>query len=286
MVIVITLLGLLWLTVSVAGENHKRIPPHAIVLPLLNLFTVDLLVRGNYEGFLALGLAMAWVGYKTERPLLSGIGVAIFITKPINMILPGLFFAAISLRRGVRYSVFTALPTLILLLMSFPLFGWDWMVRYVTYTTTVESTYTTLSFDNTALYLQTALWRTFEFWGLPQAVALFICGIGLLATAIYIVTRPKGTARALIITLCAALVFGIYVHGNHYVLLAPALAALIARDWRYSAIWLLTFSPLLRLSLNRFDVAWTDSLYAITLLVVWVSIAVREHSGGHRTATG
>lgn len=276
MVTVITLIGILWLIVSVVGQMSMRVPIYAVLLALMNLFTVDLLVRGNYEGFLALGLAIAWVGYITKRPLLSGLGIAIFVTKPVNMVLPGFFFAVMALRQGVRYSVLTALPTLLLLAVSFPLFGWDWMVRYVTYTTTVESTYTTLSFANEALYLQTALWRTFEFWGLPQQLALGICVAGLGATAAYIATRPTGTPRAFVITLCAALVFGIYVHGNHYVLLAPALAGLIARDWRYSLIWLLTLSPMLRFVLNTFNVAWTDSLYAIALLIAWVSIAARE----------
>jgi len=275
---VLSLIGITWLTLTVVNEPcEASLPLWGLLLSVVTLHTVDLLVRGNYEGFLALGIALAWFAYKRDNPLLVGVGIAIFVTKPINMVLVGVFFAVASLRKGWRFAALAAAPTLVCLLVSFVLFGPDWMARYVGYATGADQFYNDVPDLNDALYLQTSLWRFFQDVGLSPVWGYTASGVGLAATAVFIV-MAKSTRASLALVLAASLFFSFYILGNHYVLLAPVLALLITYDRRFALLWLLTLTPLLRLSWG-FNYVWLDNGYALALLLGMVYSVFRQRDG-------
>jgi hypothetical protein len=262
-----------WVIV-LASPTGRALPVWIITLSLATPHTLDLILRGNFEGFLAFGLALAWWGYKTDRPLVAGVGIVFFTMKPINMVLPGVFFLVAGLRWGWRRFAWLVLPMLVTLALSVVMSGWDWPLRYFATSFSSDEVYSTLSIQNPALYLQAALWRFFEeALGVSPNWGLVVSGVGYLLTIGYILWERETTAHKLAVTVTASLFFAVYVHGNHYVLAAPALALVLLKSPRYVWIYALTFTPFLRLWWGWHHV-WVDSLYILALLVVLVWLYV------------
>ena len=271
---VFTLISIGWLTLEVGRISQRPIPLWIVIASVCTLHTFDLVLRGNFEGFLCFGVALAWWGYKRERPLIVGLGVALFVMKPINMVLPGVFFAVAALRKGWRYSLWVAVPMVICLVSSQFIFGADWIGRYFATSFSSDEVYGTLSMSNAALYLQPSLWRFFEEGlGLSAQIGVWVGLAGLAATTLFLLASRGVTAEKLAFTLLAGLFFAVYLHGNHYVLVAPALAILLQRSRWYGWLWVLTLTPLLR-AVWGFHNVWVDHFYMLGLLIGmgWVMI--------------
>jgi hypothetical protein len=253
----LTLLVLVGLIAAVAAvQEGDRLPLIAVIAALANLHTFDTIVRGNCDGLSLLGLAFGWVGVRRRRPLLLGWGLWLLACKPINLI-PAMLFLLWGARQWTRrQQILVLLPLALTLILSLPLLGWDWPLRYFAYA----------QFNPPYEELQTSLWRVFEVNGLPRwsAHVVSVIGWGL------VVWRLRSFAygrEGLALVLSATMVFTPYALGSHYTLLAPVLVVLALR-WRLSPlVWVLTLTPLARLWLG-YGAAWIDIVYPVVLLLL------------------
>lgn len=260
--------------------DSPKLPPHWLVLTMLTTPLVDLLIRGNYEGYLMLGMALAWLGWRHERPLLLGVGLAILVTKPIHMPLVGLFFALAVLRNWPpRAWVWVVLPTLAALVGSVWAFGLDWPLRYVQYNAGADI-YADLSLNNPTWYLQAALWRFFdEGLGLSPRWGYGLSALVYVGLAVMLIRERRFDTHMLALVTAGSVAFSVYVQGYHYVLIAPAFALIVWRNPRWALIlWPLSLTPFLRGAWG-FQHVWLDNAYALAVfgVMAWVFAQVRRN---------
>jgi hypothetical protein len=113
----ISLLGVLFLVRIVMDDIH--VPVAFLAFAVVNLHTVDLIFRGNIDGFLAFGLGLGWLGAKKRSPLVAGEEILILSIKPINILLPLLVLLLYFRKWSIRERIIVFLPTILTLLTSF-----------------------------------------------------------------------------------------------------------------------------------------------------------------------
>ncbi len=258
---IVTLSSMLGLLLSIWAvntlEGQDRSPVLATVLAMANLHTFDLLIRGNIDGFLLLGLGLGWIGVERRRPLLLGLGLWLLSIKPLNVILIVIVMLWATKDWSRREKLVLVSPLGLTLLFSFPVFGFNWPVRYVQFTT-----------DHRPLvYLQTSLWRAVIFFGLEKQLAFWIALLFVAAFAITMIfTNIEQKNRPLSLGIATNLTISPYAIGSHYVLLAPVFVLLSAQCKWLLGLWFLTLTPLLRL-VGGFEVAWIDMVYPSSMMV-------------------
>lgn len=286
--LLLTLGSMLWYLVEMPrNQDDERVPVWVLLATLFMTPLFDLSIRGNHEGYMMLGLVMAWLGWRNQRPYLLGIGIALFVTKPIHMVLVGLFFTMGVLRQWPRQQwVGVVAPTLLMLLGSFMFFGIDWPMRYVHYMTQVDM-YSDLSLQNPNFYLQAAIWRFFnEMFGVPVNQGYIISFVGYIGLTVFVLVNKRFDALALAWILSGSVFLSIYVQGYHYVLIAHAMALLLWRaPRRWGWVWILSFTPFLR-GFWGFQYVWIDNIYAMMVFIgiTWLLWHDRHESPAQTSA--
>lgn len=257
----ISMIGLLLaihVVVPASARTNLRVFLAAVVLATANLHTFDLVIRGNVDGFLLLGLGLGWLGIKRRQPWLLGAGFWLLSIKPVNVALPALvmLWAARNWSRQEKLACLALLG--LTLLLSFPLFGLDWPLRYLQF----------MTYNQPFIYLQTSLWRTFAFFGLPPILAMWTAlpVLALFGVMAWRYARVDRLEELLALAIVTNLFISPYTLGSHYVLLAPVFVLLAVNNpWLFS-LWLLTLTPLLR-TVWGFDVTWIDIVYPLALMI-------------------
>jgi hypothetical protein len=258
-------LGQAILTVgSVAGiilcwralSQTKPIPIYALILVLANLHTFDMLLRGGIDVIPLMGVVLGWWAVQSRRPILLSLAFAMITVKPLNAVLPSLVLL-MSIRQWTwAEKLRTFCVPIILIVASAFVFGLDWPLRYLRYSQFVPPN------D----YLSTAIWRGLAQIGLPAwpVAVLAVCAAAMILVLAW---RAALSQWVLAVALATNLAFATYVHGNHYVLLIPALIWVARKDWRLAVLaYLVTWTPLLR-SAYGFSVAPIDVIYPLLLLI-------------------
>ncbi len=248
-----------------------QVRPARAALALGTLHTLDLLLRGNVDGFLALGLGLGWLGVRHRRAWLVGMGLWLLSVKPLNVLLAGLFFLR-ALWAWTPRERWTALaPVGLSLGGSFFCAGWDWPLRYL-HALRAQPPY---------VALQTSLWRGLVFWGMdPEMSQQINWGVFLAALLVLgLWIRKVGSEDPLELALVTAanLAFSPYTLGSHYVLLAPVFLVVTEALPPLRWAWGLTWTPLLRL-VGGTSWAWVDGLYPWALFL-GALYAVRQQKG-------
>lgn len=217
----------------------------SVLLAMVNLHTVDLVLIGNIDGLLALGVALGWIGASVNSALVLGAGLWLLSVKPVNVIL-----VALLLLKMVpwRTRLLALIPTAASAMGSFGLSGLDWPIRYFQHMAACPP----------LTVPQTTLWRIMASLGYTRECGVTVSLLFLAIAAWYLWHMPVD-AHTIMLALAAQLTFAPYAISKHYVLVAPALAHL---GWRY---WPLTLTPLLRLAFG-WDVVWVDWFYPAALL--------------------
>ncbi len=252
-----------------AGQPRSWVVIAAIVLAAANLHTFDLVIRGNVDGFLLLGLGLGWLGVVRRRPWLLGLGLWLLSIKPVNVFLPALVCLWATRRWRWPEKVVYLAPLGLTVLVSLPIFGFDWPVRYLRF----------VSDNQPLVYLQTSLWRAFAFFNLPANLAGW-AALPILAAFGLVFIRYAGTERRewlLALAIATNLVISPYTLGSHYVLLAPVFVLAAARRPVLLGLWLLTLTPLVR-AVWGFEWAWIDIFYP-TALMLAMFVLVSEDMG-------
>lgn len=227
----LSLVSLFSVVFAVHVMREKRLSLLALLLPVVNMFTVDLIIRGNVDGFNLIGLALGYIGYKRHRPWLLALGFFLLSTKPVNVLLPVIFIVWMIRDWSLRDKWIAVSPTILAILTSFLFFGPNWPFRYLE----------AYSIQPPPLVLQTSLWRAI---GKPAAYSLF--AILVAGFLLYLFVKKPKDHSLFHIALAAGLLFSPYAVGNHYVLLAPTLAYLVNRNKAYAWIWLFNLIPITR----------------------------------------
>jgi hypothetical protein len=127
------------------------------------------------------------------------------------------------------------------------------------------------------IFLQTSLWRAVVYFGFPQAIAnLLAIPVLLLFAVIFIRTDFERNGELLLgLALAINLFISPYTLGSHFVLLAPIFVLLVIKSRWFLLLWLVTLTPLLRLSFG-FEIAWTDTLYPTVVMIILFVVLGKE----------
>lgn len=240
-------------------------------LALANIHTFGLVVSGNIDGFLALGLGLGWIGAKKRKPWLLGWGLWLLSMKPINVLFVIFVLFKMVWDWSVKDKIIAVSPLVVTVTASFPIFGLRWPLRYVQ----------AMAEHPPNIKPQTSLWRLFSHFGVERGIAL---GLFFVVSTLFLITiiRKKQIDKlTLIMAISTNLVFSPYTLGNHYVLLAPAFAVLAqTRTWMLG-LWLLTFTPLVRLVWG-FKVSWVDIVYPLAIMICSGYLILKDQGEGEQ----
>src|SRR5258708_6529244 len=193
-------------------QGSRSMPFWVLALALANLHTFDVLIRGQVDVFVLVGCVLGWWAFQKRRPWLLSLAFALIAIKPISAVLPALALLLAILRWPLIDKLKAiSLPIALVVLSGF-IFGFDWPLRYLIYVRTYLP-------PND--YLSTSLWRALNQIGLSSWLLVPLAVIAVIA--LVVVTLRVGMNQwILAISLSTNLLFAVYVHYNHYVLLLPS----------------------------------------------------------------
>jgi hypothetical protein len=226
-----------------------------VALSVATLYTCFLLINGQIDGFVLLGLAVSWWSIKEQRPWLLSLGLSLLIIKPLNVAL-----VVIVLALGIRHWPLrdlmkaVALP-IALALVSGLFIGFDWPLRYI-------DSYN--AFPPIAEGAVT-IWKIGEQFGIP---ALLIAIPGIIAVILLLlhVWRSGMNEEALSAALVITFIWTTYAWNYHYIMLIPAFicVAVVSRRWA-AAIFAITWLLSLRLLVGGAVYSLVDIIYPILI---------------------
>ncbi len=255
LLIIISLLGMLVSASAVSKKDRGKFTLLIIALAVVNMYTFDLFNRGNIDGLLVLGIGLGWFGVKQENPILLGIGLWLLSIKPVNVVLPGLVFIKAIWHWPTSDKLKTIAPLGLTFLISFPIFGFDSISRYLKAIREIPP----------MVNPQTTLWRLPEPLGFQQELALWLFILVVIVFGIALLKTKKVDHRTLALAISVNLVFSPYVLGSHYVLLVPVFV-ILAQEFKWMlATWFLTLIPIALLIL-RAGIYWPNILYPLSLM--------------------
>ncbi len=265
LLIIISLLGMLISVAAVSKKNGERLSFLVTALAVVNMHTFDLINRGNIDGFLVLGIGLGWFGIIRKNPILLGIGFWLLSIKPLNILLPTLVFLKAIWHWPLSDKLKTIAPVLVTFLISFPVFGFDWIRRYVK----------AIQENPPLVNPQTTLWRLLEPLGFQQDWALKLFIVSVIIFGIALIKSTTVDKRTLALALSANLVFSPYVLGSHYVILIPVFV-ILAQEFKWMmTLWLLTLIPIVLL-IFRTGIYWPNILYPISLMIGAGYLAIKN----------
>lgn len=235
-------------------QGSRSVTMLGVVFALANLHTFDLLVRGQIDVVVLLGLVLGAWAIPNRRPVMTGLALCLMVMKPpLNIALPGLLYL-LAIRTWPRRELGRVMwfPVGVLIVSSL-MVGLDWPLLFVR------------NVETPVNYLSISLWRGAAVLGLPAwpiAIAAVVAVIAWLRLAM----REGLTDRTLSLALATNFVFTNYANGDHYILLIPALLYVARHSPRLALLaYLTTWTPLLRLPLGP-DASPIDILYPVVLL--------------------
>ena len=255
LLIVASLIGILVSVAAVSKKNNDKFTLLIIALAVVNLYIFDLLTRGNIDGILVLGIGLGWFGIERKNPILLGIGLWLLSIKPLNIVLPTLVFMK-AIWHWPRSDKLKAIaPLAATFLISFPIFGFDWISRYIK------------AFQEKPPMInpQITLWRLPEPLGFQQELAPWLFVLVVIAFGSALIKTRSVDRMTLALALSVNLVFSPYILGSHYVLLIPVFV-ILAQELKWMlAIWLINIIPLVLLIL-RAGIYWPNILYPLSMM--------------------
>ncbi len=250
------ILALLFVIDLYMEKDDNRFNLLIVGLALSNIHTFGLVASGNIDGFLALGLGLGWLGAKKRNPWLLGSGLWLLSMKPINVLFVIFVLFKMVWDWAVKEKIYALLPLGITAAVSFPIFGLRWPLRYLR----------ALAEHPPNIKPQTSLWRLFSHLGIQRDFALWLFIVISVVFLIAIIKAKDVDKKTLTLALSTNLLFSPYALGSHYVLLAPAFAILAQKRKWMVGIWILTFTPLIRLVWG-FKMAWVDLVYPLAIML-------------------
>jgi hypothetical protein len=257
---VLTLIGVI-MAIKVFGHGVPWWLKSLAVIPLC-LFI--LIITGNLDGVILLGFCISLWGIKSHQPFSLAAGLWLVSLKPIN-ILPLLVFTIVLTWRWTWKDKLKSLSLLLASLnVSFPLFGWDWPLRYYSYVNTTPP----LEFPIVTI------WKFGNQFNVPAILLLVISVMILAITTAKLISRGFNFVT-FSLTTAAWMIITPYALDIHYVLLIPAFLITASHLKGVAVIaFLTTYLPLLRIPFG-FDIIYIDLIYPV---IIWASCLYILHT--------
>jgi hypothetical protein len=252
-------------------RGDKTTPAFAVALALVNLHTFDVLIRGQLDVLVLLGVALGWWAIHNHRPVLLSLAFCLIVVKPQNVVLVSLLYL-LSIREWRLSDQIKAfsLPVLLTVASAF-VSGVDWPLRYLLSYMGYYEDYNFETYNPLAI----TIWRGADLVGI-QAWPFVVLAIVALLGLFVLVRRVGLNEWTLSIALATNLTFTLYAIGNHYVLLIPAFMFVAREDWKLALLaYFATWTPLLRL-VYGYSASPIDIVYPVVLLVASWLFAVRS----------
>jgi hypothetical protein len=220
------------------------------------LHTVDLVSRGQIDGYLVLAVGVAGYALKHKHAWLMGLALVAITAKPTNVLL-ALGVLAWGMRGWAwrKWLKVLALPVVALVWAVWAC-GVDWPLRFMSWSALPG-----------AQQFCIAIWR----WTPTLATYLWA---GLILGSLARGTLETEPVKVLPLAMVLNLVISPYVTGYHCVAVAPLLVWVAQRSPRAALVcWVLTWTPLLRLVWG-WSVAPVDLLYPVAVLACWTGVQI------------
>jgi hypothetical protein len=251
-----TLVAMIFAVQSILAKTTELSPLYQAIA-IINLHTIDLIVRGNVDGFAVLGFALVWWAYKQRRAWLIGVGFWLIAIKPLHFVLFGLAILWGARKWSWREKLWIFAPVVVSYLISAVFLGMGWGLRFVQYNAFEHELYDVF---------ETSLWKIVDVLGLPAITTAILTISAFILGIVFIVTRKTIDRDEIAVLMAVNVVFAPYIIGSHYVVLAPVFAWLMLRHRAFALLWFLTLTPLLRTD-GQFRNLWLDSFYAIAVMI-------------------
>ncbi len=247
-------IGSVMIAVDVFAHSRAAQDFLLIFFLIANLHFIYLLYLGQVDGIMLIALTLGYLAARREKP--GELAATLFLMgmKPINLVLAAALYVyhAFQHWRRQQFVIAVVLPAFSLLALSVLISGPDWVVRYID------------RFGNGDKpgIMQVSLWDL----GLPPGLVA-IPAIGLLLLLAQAVKTQGLSHWTLSLALVINALLSPHTKSYHFVLLYPAFIYLWLCSRRAAvAVWLITFTPLLRTGGERFDLGIIDIMYPLGLL--------------------
>lgn len=258
-------------------QKTKHLAPVYIVPAIVTLYTILLLLNGQLDAFVLLGLAISWWAIGRHRPEWLSLGLTLLLIKPLNVALVILILVIAVRHWSVRdWLKAIALPVVLSLVAGFVI-GFDWPLRYI------ENYF---AFPPITEDKIVTLWRVAALFNL-STILVAVSGI-IAAAALIVVAWRRGVDEwTLNAALAVTFIWTPYAWNYHYIMLIPAFLFVARVNRRvawaiFSVSWLLT----VRLAFGGGVYSLVDIVYPILLGVfIWMARPKLAVQSAPRTAT-
>lgn len=236
-----------------------RIPYWGAGLVIINLYTINIVFSGQWDGISVGACAIAWWSIKNKQHLGAGGAFLLLTTKPTNMIMVIILLGIYILQYWQKEDILKAiwLPVLTLII-SFVFCGIDWPLRYIQY----------LQISPPPERFNLSLWQEFSWQKLLLMFAIFLWFI-------IIVWKNGINQLTLALGMVVNIIISPYLLTYHFLGASPAFGWLAKKHWGYALIpWgvmIYHFMTLIDLSLKRNFIFYPISIGVISI-IAWATL--------------
>lgn len=226
--------------------------------------TLAHLIAIQLDAYVLLGLCLGWYALKNHRPWLVGAAFVLMTVKPPNVLLVVLIFFWALRKWPLQDSLKAVSLPIIFLLTSFPIFGFDWVQRYL------ES----YSARPPYQHVQITIWHFAEQYDI-STLFLWPFVVMVLAYWLWLVLREDAVNhKTVAISIVSMLAITPYALAHHYVLLVPAIAYIFrkAPKWAIGLLFVTGFTAAIRYFFQL--PPWLDLLYPTYIWALTVVITL------------
>jgi len=233
-------------------------------LSIVNPFTISILILGQWDAIIVIGVVLAWQALKKNKSWLLGLAVCIICTKPNNVILPILLFIIGIRNWPLKDILITFFPIISIILISTIFFGTDWPIRYLKF-----------------IKISPPLGHNISLWKIGFSFYfLILLSIPILWSIIYLIIKNDVNENLICYSLVANLIISPYVVPYHFVYTVPALAILAASKLRiFQTLWVVsTILFLMFLFQQQIRPSFYLQVYPVILLAIIFLLSISHTS--------
>lgn len=196
-------------------------PPGWVVLLItINLYTLNLIFSGQWDGISLGASGLAWWCIKMKHPIGFGLALLMITTKPINTIIPFILLCVYVFRKWSILEILKSLSLPILILfVSFVCCGIRWPLRYIHY----------IKFSPPPDLYNLSLWQ-------ENTLVSLLTSLVVLVWFLLLFFREGINQKLLSMGLLVNLIISPYLLSYHFVGVSPALGWLAKRGWGYAIV--------------------------------------------------
>lgn len=249
------------------GEGVRLAGPLTLAMCIFNLHMFDLMLRGQIDAFVLLGVLLMYLGVRRDEPLVVGAGWVFSVIRPTSVSLIGLYTIWIMVQR--RQLLKALVVPVGVGIVSLVVFDPGWIGRWI-------ATMRAVGTPQPETWIVT-LWKAAQQLGISQVWPVLISGAVLAITGGVLWRYRPDTRVTFGFLATASLIVAPYALSYHYsVLMALFVPILVC--WRFPLavpLYVCTLMPVLRVSLGA-NSAWLDIVLPVIAWLLLIVMITRE----------